>query len=127
MVKKIITILLLIVCLICSTNFVYGAKPNSDILQTGKEFIELGKEQQNSTNLTEAKSGFNDLAGILWGAGIFIVIIIGTFLGIKYMFASLEEKASIKQTFIPYAIGSTIILGALGIWKFAVELLEGLV
>lgn len=127
MVKKIITILLIFVCLACNITIVYGIQANSDILQTGKEFLELGKNQQSKTNLVRAKSGFNDLAGMLWGAGVFIVIIIGSVLGIRYMFASVEEKASIKQTFMPYIIGSIIILGALGIWKLAVEFLEGLV
>ena len=70
---------------------------------------------------------FNDLAGILWGVGIFTVLIIGTVLGIKYMFASVEEKASIKETIQPYIIGTVIILGALGIWKFLVDFLDGIV
>ena len=45
-------------------------------------------------------------------------------MGIKYMFASLEEKASIKESLKPYIIGSVIIIGALGIWQLLVEFLN---
>ena len=46
--------------------------------------------------------------------------------GIKYMFASIEEKASMKESLWPFIIGSVIILGALTIWKFGVELFDGI-
>ena len=122
--KKIfITILIIIIFLFCNMTIVYGA--SSDIIQTAMNWLNLGKieSQKRQSDWTS----FNDLAGILWGIGIFTVLIVGTVLGIKYMFASIEEKASIKESLKPFIIGTIIILGALGIWKFMVEFLDGIV
>lgn len=118
---KIFFIILIYLC--CNISFTYAS--DIDIMGTARNWINLGKKEQGSTNLAKTKTEFNDLAGVLWELGIFVVVICGTIVGIKYMFASVEEKASIKESIQPYLIGSVIILGALGIWKFLVEFLEG--
>lgn len=128
--KKFITTLLLLILILCSTTYSYaelieGKDVNSDIWGTAKNWIALGKSKKAGVSYGNWNS-FNDLAGILWGAGIFIIAIVGGVLGIKYMFSSVEEKASMKESMWPFIIGSVIILGALTIWKFAVELFAGM-
>ena len=121
--KSIISVLTICVLLFCNVTVSNAA--NSDIWGTAKKWIELGKNEKSEYGNPKWTS-FNDLAGILWGAGIFIIAIAGGILGIKYMFSTVEEKASIKQSIWPYIIGSVIILGALTIWKFSVEILAGI-
>ena len=91
----------------------------------GKNWLELAKKEGKKDSRGNW-TGFNDLAGILWGIGVFVVLICGTILGIKYMFSSLEERANIKESIKPYIIGTAIILGALSIWKFLVEFLDSI-
>ena len=122
--KKSLKIFLIIIIFLCCNISVTYAK-TVDIMGTAKRWIELGKQEQGRTNIAGTKTDFNNLASILWELGIFVIVISGTIVGIKYMFASVEEKASIKESIQPYLIGSIIILGALGIWKFLVEFLEG--
>ena len=43
------------------------------------------------------------------------------------MFASVEGKAEIKQGVQPFIIGTIVILGALTIWRFAVQIFESIV
>lgn len=121
--KILLTLIITILLLSSSYINVFASTPDSDFMEQAKSWLELAKEEgerDSRGNWTE----FNDLAGILWGVGIFVVLICGTILGIKYMFSSLEERASIKESIKPYIIGTVIILGALTIWKFLVELLE---
>ena len=54
--------------------------------------------------------------------GIIIAILVGMFLGIKYMMGSIEEKAELKETLIAYVVGCIVIFGAFGIWKLVAEL-----
>ena len=56
--------------------------------------------------------------------GIVVAVIVGLILGIKYMAGSIDQKAEIKQTLIPYVTGCIIIFGAFGIWKLVVTLLN---
>lgn len=125
--KKVIVSVILVILIICNVSSCY-AKPNWSIWSTAKNWINVGKTESQSGSVHNQlgevdKSGFNDLAGILFGAGTFVIVIVGTFLGVKYMFASVEERATIKGAIIPFLIGSAIILGALSIWKFGVKLL----
>lgn len=122
-----ILIFILIILLICSSMHVkVFATDDSDIVNQGKSWIKLVETEGKKDNKRGDWTAFNDVAGILWGVGIFIVLICGTILGIKYMFASLEERASIKESMQPYIIGTVIILGALSIWKFLVEFLDSI-
>lgn len=116
-----IVIILILICLLCSTNIVYGI----NIIDDAKSWIEQGKNESGRTTIDRTK--FNNFAGILWELGIFVVVIGGAILGIKYMFASVEEKATIKESLQPYIIGTIIILGALTIWKFSIEIAENLI
>lgn len=118
------TLIIFVILLILGLTYinVFAVTPDSDFKKQGKDWLALAK-QEKQTDLGDW-TGFNDLAGILWGSGIFIVLVCGVILGIKYMFSSVEEKASIKESIRPYIIGAAIILGALSIWKFLVEFLD---
>lgn len=120
-IKKIIAIGLMLSILL-SINACAYASPEPDIVGTARSWIRLGKE---SDSLPKADwTSLNGLVNMLWGVGIFAVLIAGTILGIKYMLSSVEEKASIKESMRPYIIGSVIILGALSIWKLCISVFQ---
>lgn len=125
---KILVILLIAIFLIYTSTYieVFATSPNSNLIEQGEKWIKLVRQEGQKDNDRGDWTSFNDLAGILWGAGVFIVLICGTILGIKYMFSSVEEKANIKENMRPYIIGAVIILGALSIWKFLVEFLDSI-
>ena len=124
--KKIISFILAI-SIILNFNTCLAA-PNSDLIGIAKNWIISGESSRVVNTVDSDWSAFNDLAGILWGLGIFVIAIVGVTIGIRYVFAaSMEEKAKIKEAMMPFIIGSVIILAALGIWKFGVEILEGMI
>lgn len=66
------------------------------------------------------------ISNILIVVSIIVAAIIGSFMGIKTMIASIEEKAEIKQTLVPYLIGAGICFGAFSIWSIIVTLIENI-
>lgn len=64
----------------------------------------------------------DDLYNLFLMAGIVIAVIIGAFLGIKFMTEGIEGKAKIKEALIPFCIGCIVIFGAFGIWRIAMIL-----
>ena len=86
-----------------------------------------------------AKNEFQKVLDFLWSIGlltIFIRSICGSYfwscifistvvLGIKYMLVPPNEKSRIKQATTPYIIGVIIIFGAVTIWKFVIDVLNG--
>ncbi len=128
-IKKIIAIGLMLSILLSINACAYASPepdivaPEPDIVGTARSWIRLGKESDSLPKRADWTS-MNGLVDMLWGAGIFAVLIAGTILGIKYMLASVEEKANIKESMKPYIIGSIIILGALSIWKLCISVLQ---
>lgn len=68
---------------------------------------------------------FEELIDFLWGLGLLVIMLSTVVLGIKYMLVLPDEKSRIKQATTPYVIGVIIIFGALTIWKFIIQILDG--
>ena len=43
-------------------------------------------------------------------------------IGIQFIVGSVDEKAKIKETLVPYVIGVFIIFSAFGIWKIVMSI-----
>lgn len=127
-IKKVLWMFVVIIIILFNSYSVFAAKnTKGSITEQGKNWLKMGEENQNTTlnELNHSVDGFIDLAGILTGIGIFVIAIIGVTLGIRLMYTSAEGKAKAKQALIIYLIGSVIIIGALGIWKLLLSILDG--
>lgn len=122
--KKKVTIIFVILILIMSfTNCIY-ASSDKTITEQGKEWIGIGERKGAIFNTTPATGRFQEIAGLLMGIGIFIAVGVGIILGMKFMLSTAEGKAEISKLLAPYVIGIIIIVGALTIWKIAIEILD---
>lgn len=132
--KKIVSIVLVIFMILFGYNQVFAANTVSD---TGKDWLNLGENEVPKAKglasmldrafgvTNNSNEGFEGLAGLLMGLGIFVVAIVGVILGIRLMFTQAEQKAKAKEALMIYLIGSVIIFGAVGIWKLLVTILDG--
>ena len=96
-----------------------------EIIQEGDSFLNAGNGQApiNGESLTSASS---TLYNILLSIGMFSAIAIGVYLGVKFMTSSVEEKAKVKESLIPYICGCVVIFGAFIIWKLVIGLLSAI-
>lgn len=53
----------------------------------------------------------NIIIGLLRGAGTVLSVIVIAVIGIRYMLGSVEEKATYKQSMLPYLIGAILVFG----------------
>ena len=97
-----------------------------EITGEAQSFISTGNAQSVGFNENNLQNGSNTLFNILLGIGLAAAVIIGAYLGVKFMLASAEDKAKVKESLVPYFAGCIIIFGAFTIWKLAVVLLSGL-
>ena len=61
---------------------------------------------------------------ILLYIGIAAASIIGVVLGIKFMAASAEDKAKVKEALIAYVISCVVLFGAYGIWRNVIHIVQ---
>ena len=92
-----------------------------DIVSQGDKFVSGGNALIDKDKLNEGQSL---IFNILLAVGVILTVIIGGYLGIKFMMASAEDKAQIKEMMIPYVLGCVIIYGAFGIWKIVITVLD---
>lgn len=123
-VKRIIVAICLLALIVSISTNVYAQ--GKSIFQQAKDWISLGDSQKDDMygNGANAKQPVLDVAGILMGVGIFIAVGVGIILGIKFMLSTAEGKAEISKLLTPYLIGIAIVVGALGIWKAAISILD---
>ena len=68
----------------------------------------------------------NKIIGAIQLIGSIVSVLTLVVLGIKYMMASVEEKANVKESLTPYFIGCIVVFGAFGIWKLVINTFSGL-
>jgi len=127
--KKIVfsLILIMVICSI-SCEVQAGLFWNKSISDISKDFMDAGKLNDPTNGwgfgTQQTYQGFEELAGLLTGIGIWVIIIVGAVIGIRFMLASPDKKAELKKSLIIYVIGSVIIIGALLIWRVVIGLLD---
>lgn len=123
--KKIsITIFLILIIGIIFSNcsYVMGFDVNDRIMDISRNWIQDGNN--NKPNNMGDTSYWGILSGVLWGAGVWIAVISGIILGIRFMISDPDKKAEIKKSLVIYTVGVVIVLGALSIWKILIDVLD---
>lgn len=117
-------LILLISSFVINCQNIYAASI-SEAIEGADEFINAGV---NNTDPTIDENDLQTMSDMLYNAfliiGIIIAAIIGLVIAIKFMTGSVEQKAEVKKTLIPYIAGCIVIFGAFTIWKLVVDLLS---
>lgn len=127
--KKITIILTLIIAFItmCPTE----VQANGFTFPSWGELQNSAKSFLNHGNGGYLQSGqttniFVPMAKILLGFGIIVLVGATIVMGIKYMFASPEEAAKLKQQLVGLVVSAVVIFAAAGIWSFVYTLLDNI-
>lgn len=120
-VKKLISTI--IVILVINIFPIYSF--SSDWVGDARDFINSGN---GSVAIEQEKlhEASNSIYNMISSIGMIISVIVGIILGIIYMMSSAIEKAKVKESLMPYLIGTFVIFGAFGIWKIVINTLGGL-
>ena len=110
--KKILSVFVLIIIMFATVSNAEGL--TMDELWSDSNFASVNKGVTSTEGFV---GGINTIIGLIQVAGTGILVIMITFLGLKYIMASLEEKAEIKKTALPIVIGAVLLFGALEIVK----------
>lgn len=97
-----------------------------EIISEAQGFINKGSSGQSTVNGANLKAGSNTLYNILLTIGIITAVLVGVYLGAKFIMASAEDKAKVKESLIPYIAGCVVIFGAFIIWRLAINLLSAI-
>ena len=120
MLKKIISILFIIILLITwSSNVTYATIDETiskaeNFLVAGGGDIPINEDALQNTSFV--------LYRVLFAIAIVIAFAIGMVIGIQFIFGSVEDQAKVKETLIPYVIGVFVVFASFTIWRIVVNI-----
>lgn len=115
----IIGLIFIIILMFFNINTVKATSSISDVIKGGDKFISE-RSYDSTINEKTLKSTSDTVYNILLFCGMAIAVIMTGILGIKFMIGSVEEKAQIKDSLVPFIIGCIVIFGSFGLWKIFV-------
>lgn len=127
MLRKIVAFFIILLSVI-SINFltqkVYAADTVDSVISGADDFLEKGDSSIGGINQSELHETSNFIYNLLLAIALILAVIVGIIIGIQFMTASVEEKAKIKESLVPYVVGCVVVFGAFGIWKLAVTIMS---
>ena len=124
---KIKTIIVFIVVIVINIfysniNIVQADSGVSGINSSGDNCIKAGKNEKDVVDTTKMQSTSKEIVNILIVIGMCVAVVTIAVLGIKFMLGSIEEKAQIKESLVPFIIGCIVVFGAFGIWEIFITI-----
>ena len=127
MLFKVCLITLLILCNLSVYSTTCMADGSlDDVMNNGNSFLNAVSESSTMIDQNDLKSLSNFISGVLLTIAIGVTVITGAIMGLNFITQSIEEKAKVKESMIPWVIGIIVSFGAFTIWEVAVNLFQSL-
>ena len=127
MLYKVCLITLLILCNLSVYSTTCMADGSlDDVMNNGNSFLNAGSESSTMIDQNDLKSLSNFISGVLLTIAIGVTVITGAIMGLNFITQSIEEKAKVKESMVPWVIGIIVSFGAFTIWEVAVNLFQSL-
>ena len=127
MLFKICLITLLVLCSLSLYSTTCMADSSlDDIMNNGNSFLNAGSESSTMIDQNDLKSLSNFISGVLLTIAIGVTVITGAIMGLNFITQSIEEKAKVKESMVPWIIGIIVSFGAFTIREVAVNLFQSL-
>ena len=125
MLFKVCLITLLILCNLSVYSTTCMADGSlDDVMNNGNSFLNAGSESSTMIDQNDLKSLSNFISGVLLTIAIGVTVITGAIMGLNFITQSIEEKAKVKESMVPWVIGIIVSFGAFTIWEVAVNLFQ---
>lgn len=123
-IKKIVMILIFSIVMInlIVVPQVYALDNPGGIISGADDFITAGGTGAGQISKDNLNAVSSAIYNILLVIATILAVGILSVLGIKYMTASVEGKAEVKQSIIPFIIGCIVVFGSFAIWKLIISL-----
>ena len=83
-----------------------------------------GQQDNTGVNAGDLKQIVIPVINILTVIGVFVLVAVTIIMGIKYMFATPDVAAKLKQQLIGLVVSAVVVLGATAIWKIVYNVLN---
>ena len=122
--KSIAIVVTAMMIMINLTQPVAEATSFNDMNKSLIDWLDKGKEGEELIDEKGIGNILKPIIEILTAIGVIVLVAVTVIMGIKYMFATPEEAAKLKQQLIGLVVSSVVVLGSAAIWKVVYNLLS---
>ena len=123
--KKILIIILIIASFLFLKCSYVKAASMSDIISAGNSFLDIGKSQEkDGTRVDDFVDSFMPIGQILVSIAVVVIMAVTVIMAIKWIIATPDKKAKLKQQTIGLVVSMIVIFGAVGIWKVVRDIMQ---
>lgn len=115
--KTIIIFLITFIATMCLPNMIFAM---DEVISSGDGFLQAADKKVIDEDALQGTSNY--IYNILFTIAVVLAVAIGMIIGIQFIMGSVDEKAKIKETLVPYVIGVFIVFASFTIWKLVIEL-----
>ena len=125
--NKIMIITIISMFLVFSLPIYSKALSFDSIFGGAQDFISKGNES-SSQGISDGslENISNEVSGILLTIAVAVTVISAAAMGINFAIQTVEDKAKIKESMVPWLIGVFVSFGAYGIWEFVMSIFYGM-
>ena len=127
LVKKsllIISLFLLIINIVIANTYEVEALTLKEMQEKTEEFLTTGKEESGSIKTDGIFDDLVDMGSILTTIGAGVLVAVTLYMGIRFITATPEAQAKLKQQLIGLVVAGFVIFGAYFIWKIVINIVE---
>lgn len=127
LVKKsllIISLFLLIINVVIANTYKVEALTLKDMQDKTQNFLETGKTESSSIETDGIFDDLVDMGSILTTIGAGVLVAVTLYMGIRFITATPEAQAKLKQQLIGLVVAGFVIFGAYFIWKIVINIVE---
>lgn len=127
LVKKsllIISLFLLIINIVIANTYKVEALTLKEMQDKTQKFLETGKTESSSIETDGIFDDLVDMGSILTTIGAGVLVAVTLYMGIRFITATPEAQAKLKQQLIGLVVAGFVIFGAYFIWKIVINIVE---
>ena len=123
---RIICIVITIISVISALQPKVEAKTFNEMRADMVNWLNIGKGGKTGVDSGKLGEVVMPVVNILTAIGVIVLVAVTTIMGFKYMFATPEEAAKLKQQLIGLVVSAVVILGAVAVWKIVYQIVSQL-
>lgn len=120
----IISLFLLIINIVIANTYKVEALTLKEMQDKTQKFLETGKSESDSIETDGIFDDLVDMGSILTTIGAGVLVAVTLYMGIRFITATPEAQAKLKQQLIGLVVAGFVIFGAYFIWKIVIDIVS---
>ncbi len=120
----IISLLIIIISILMASTYKVEALTLKEMQEKTDKFLTTGKNESSGIKTDGIFNDLSDMGSILTTIGAGVMVAVTLYMGIRFITATPEAQAKLKQQLIGLVVAGFVIFGAYFIWQIVINIVS---